>query len=83
MKNFFKNFALAVFLLVFAVGLFSMFAQTPEKTESISLSQLVTDINDAKIKSVTVTDGTLNIVYNDDKKRSRKKKSILRSLKPW
>lgn len=68
MKNFFKNFALAVFLLVFAVGLFSMFAQTPEKTESISLSQLVTDINDAKIKSVTVTDGTLNIVYNDDKK---------------
>ncbi len=68
MKNFFKNFALAVFLLVFAVGLFSMFAQPPEKTESISLSQLVTDINDAKIKSVTVTDGTLNIVYNDDKK---------------
>lgn len=73
MKNFFKNFALAVFFLVFMAGLFSLFTQTPEETKQITLSQLVTDINDSKIKSVTVTDGTLEVVYNDDAKATAEK----------
>jgi len=68
MKNFFKNFALAVFFLVFAAGVISLFSQSPEKTKPISLSQLVTDINDSKVKGVTVTDGTLEVTYSDDSK---------------
>lgn len=73
MKNFFKNFALAVFLLVFSMGLFSMFMQNPKEAEKISLSQLVTDINDSKVKSVTVTDTKLEIVYTDDTKKEAEK----------
>jgi len=72
-KNFFKNFALAVFLLIFTVGLFSMLMQPTPKPKEISLSQLVTDINEGKIKNVTVADSTLNIVYNDDTKATAQK----------
>jgi cell division protease FtsH len=73
MKNFFKNFALVVFFLVFVIGLFSMFMRAPEQAKPIPLSQLVTDINQSKVKSVTVTDGTLEIVYTDDTKAKAEK----------
>jgi len=75
MKNFFKNFALAVFFLVFVIGLFSLFSQTPEETKKISLSQLVTEINESKVKNVTVSDGMLEIAYNDDSKAKAEKET--------
>lgn len=75
MKNFFKNFALAIFFLILIAGLFSLFNQPSEKIKQVSLSQLVTEINDSKIKNITVTDGTLEIVYNDDSKAKAEKET--------
>ena len=66
MKSFFKNFALVVFFLLAITGLFALFLQKPETPpKPISLSQLVTDINQSKIKEVKITDNNLAITYND------------------
>ena len=73
MKAFFKNFALVVVFLVGLAGLFSLFSQKNEEPKEISLSQLVSDINESKIKNVAVTDDTLTIVYNDESKAVAKK----------
>lgn len=73
MKSLFKNFALVVIFLVALAGLFSLFSQKPAAPEEISLSQLVADINQSKIKNVAITNDTLTIDYNDDSKATAKK----------
>jgi cell division protease FtsH len=73
MKNFLKNFLLVVVFLAALAGLFSLFAQKPEAPKEIPLSQLVTDINSSKIKSVMVSGDNLQITYNDDSKATAKK----------
>ena len=73
MKSLFKNFALVVIFLVALAGLFSLFSQKPAVPEEISLSQLVADINQSKIKNVAITNDTLAIDYNDDSKATAKK----------
>jgi len=73
MKNLFKNFALLVFLLLVIAGALSLFSQEPEKPKEISLSQLVADVNDSKVKSITASGNNLSIVYGDDSKKTAKK----------
>lgn len=73
MKAFFKNFALVVVFLVGLAGLFSLFSQKNEEPKEITLSQLVSDISESKIKNVAVTNDTLTIVYNDESKAVAKK----------
>jgi cell division protease FtsH len=68
MKNLAKNFVfiLLVFLLFW---LFFSFLPTPFKEEKeVSLTQLVQDINQEKIKQITLTGSNLQIVYQDDSK---------------
>ena len=54
------------FLLVMVIGgaLFYSFFQTNNQLEEVSLSQLVSDINSSKVKSVTVVDNDLEVTYN-------------------
>jgi len=73
MKNFLKNFVLAVFLLAAIAGLFSLLSQKSQPSKEISLTQLVSDINAAKIKNVSVAGDNLTITYNDDSKATAKK----------
>ena len=73
MKVLFKNFALLVVLLVIIAGLFSLSSPKTEAPKPISLSQLVLDINSAKITDVAVTNGNLTIVYNDGHKATAEK----------
>lgn len=75
MKNLFKNFALVVLFLVVIAGIFSLSSTSTETQKQISLSQLVSDINESKVKSVTVTDSTLAITYSDDSKAAAKKET--------
>ena len=75
MNSFLKNFVFAVFLLVAAAGLFSMFSQKEEAPKEISLSQLVADINQGSIKEITATGGSLKIVYENDESATTKKES--------
>jgi cell division protease FtsH len=76
MKSFFKNFALGVFFLLAITGLFALFLQKPgTPPKPISLSQLIADINQSKIKGVAITDNELAITYNDKTQATAEKES--------
>ncbi|MCU0652874.1 MAG: ATP-dependent zinc metalloprotease FtsH [Candidatus Pacebacteria bacterium] len=75
MRNFFKNFA---YVVIFILAVAAIFAFTSPKTETpkqVSLSQLVADINSANVKSVAVTDSSLEITYNDNTKATAEKET--------
>jgi cell division protease FtsH len=59
--------ALVYLLILVAAGalILGVFP-TRESQDEIPLSQLVTDINDGKVKSVTVVDDGLEVTYEDD-----------------
>ncbi|MFZ3073761.1 MAG: ATP-dependent zinc metalloprotease FtsH [Minisyncoccales bacterium] len=80
MTGFFKNFALVVVFLALIAGLFSLSSPKVEDPKQISLSQLVLDINQSKVKDVAVTDNTLTITYNDDTPPATAEKEIDSSL---
>ncbi len=76
-KNLTKNiiFVLLIFLIISAV--FSLFSQPFKKEEKISLTQLVEEINEEKVKEITVSGPELSIIYQDETKaKSRKEPEI-------
>jgi len=75
MKNLAKNF-LFILLIFFAIsGLFALLSQPFEKSSQISLTQTIQDINQNKIKQITVSGNNLQIVYQDDSKAESIKES--------
>ena len=75
MKNLAKNF-LFILLIFFAIsGLFALLSQSSEKSSQISLTQTVQDINQNKIKQITVSGNNLQIVYQDNSKAESVKES--------
>jgi cell division protease FtsH len=63
----FKNFILIIFILLALGAVFSLLYYPAEAPNEISATQLVVDINQDKIKKITVSGDALDIVYNDDK----------------
>jgi len=83
MKFLLKNLAyiLLIFLLISAV--FTLFFNPFEEGEEISLTQLVDDINQDKVKKVTVAGSEIDILYNNDstaKTRKETESSLTESL---
>jgi len=73
MKNLAKNFIFILLIFLVISGVFTLFQQPFEKVKELSLTQLVEEINQEKIKKVVVSGNELQIVYKDDSKaRSRK-----------
>lgn len=71
----FKNFILVILMLLVVGGLFSFLylpAQTPNE---ISTTQLVSEINQNKIKKIVVSGDSLNVTYSDDKTATSMKES--------
>ncbi len=62
----FKNFVLVILILVSIGGIFSLLYYPETQKTEISATQLVADINQDKIKKITVSGSSLEIVYNDD-----------------
>ncbi len=80
MNSFLKNFVFAVFFLVAMAGLFSLFAEKKDAPKEISLSQIVADINQDKIKSILVAGGKLEIVYHENEEKATAKKEADSSI---
>jgi len=83
MKFLLKNlfYILLIFLLISAV--FTLFFSPFEGGEEISLTQLVDDINQDKVKKVTVAGSEIDILYNNDstaKTRKETESSLTESL---
>ena len=73
MKNLAKNFIFILLIFLIISGVFTFFSKPFEKEKEMSLTQLVGEINQGKIKKITVSGNELQIVYLDDSKaRSRK-----------
>ncbi|MBI2054375.1 MAG: ATP-dependent metallopeptidase FtsH/Yme1/Tma family protein [Candidatus Staskawiczbacteria bacterium] len=62
-----KNFISAVLILVALGAIFSLFYIPSGQTNEISATQLVNDINQEKVKKITVAGSQLEIRYADDK----------------
>lgn len=65
MNSFFKNF-LAIILILLVIGaIFSLLYFPAETPNEISATQLVADINQNKVKDITVSGDSLSIIYAD------------------
>ena len=74
MKNLAKNFILILLIFLVISAVFTLFQQPFKKEKELSLTQLVEEINEGKIKKITVSGNELEIIYQDDSKANPEKK---------
>lgn len=75
MKYFTKNFLLTIFIFLAITGVFATLFAPFEKREEISLSKLVSEINEGKVSSIVIESNTLVIALNDGAKQTSRKES--------
>ncbi len=75
MKNLAKNFIFILLIFLAISAIFALFSQPFEKEKELSLTQLVSEINQEKIKKITVSRNELQIVYQDDSKAKSRKET--------
>lgn len=86
MKKLTKNSGFLIATLILILGLFVLYSGPKEKAEDISLSTLVSQINDGKIKELNVNGDNLAITMVDGKTENSIKEteaSITESLKNY
>jgi len=72
MKNLIKNIVFILLIFLIISGVFTLL-QSSEKEKELAITQLIEEINQGKIRKITVTDSELEVLYQDDTKaRSRK-----------
>ena len=73
MKFLAKNFILILIIFLIISGIFALFFNPFEEENEISLTQLVDDVNQEKIKKITIAGSEISIVYfNETEVKSRK-----------
>ena len=75
MKNLLRNFLVILIIFLIVSGLFSTFFKTGEEEKTLSLTQIVSDINQGKIKQITVSGNNLIIDYQDNTKANARKET--------
>ncbi|MBZ9578305.1 ATP-dependent zinc metalloprotease FtsH [Patescibacteria group bacterium] len=77
MKFLFKNFLFILLIFLAISAIFALFFQPVEREKVLSLTQLVKEIEQEKIKRITVSNNELEIIYQDGTKaKSRKEPEI-------
>ncbi|MBU4466830.1 ATP-dependent zinc metalloprotease FtsH [Patescibacteria group bacterium] len=74
MKNLFKNFIVVIFGLFILSALFSLVSQN-KAPEELSLTQLVEEMNQEKVKQIIVEENNLKITFSDDKQALARKET--------
>jgi cell division protease FtsH len=75
MKNLAKNFVFTLLIFLIISGFFTLFSKPFEKEKELSLTQLVEEINQEKIKKIVVAGNELTIIYQDDSKAVSRKEA--------
>ena len=70
-----KNFIFVILILLVIGAIFSLLYFPTETINEISTTQLVSDINDSKVKKIAVSGDSLAITYTDDKTATSMKES--------
>jgi len=68
MRNLLKNFIIVVLIFLVISSIFALFSRPFEEKKELSLTQLVEEINQGKIKEITVSGNNLEIIYQDETK---------------
>jgi len=66
MRDLLKNFLIVVLIFISLSFLFSFFSKFPKPKKSISLSELVFQINEGKVKEISIYGNDLLILFNDE-----------------
>lgn len=69
MDKLLKNIGFVVLFFLLVSTIMILYSGPAQKPSEISLSDLVTEINEEKVKEITVDGNDLNIVLNDDSKQ--------------
>jgi len=86
MKNLLKNITMLLLVFLFISGIFILYSSPEKKPQDISLSTLVTQINNGEIKSISVTGDELSITKTDEspeKTTKEKEAGITETLKNY
>jgi cell division protease FtsH len=86
MQKLFKNIGALLLIFIFISGILILYSTPDTKPEEISLSTLVSEINDGKVKQITVEENQLKVDINDGKKQiatKEKESGITESLKNY
>jgi cell division protease FtsH len=75
MKSLTKNFIFILLIFLVISGIFALFQQPFEKEKELSITQLVKEINEGKIKKITVSGSELSILYLDGGKAHSRKET--------
>jgi cell division protease FtsH len=75
MRNLVKNFIFILLIFLVISGVFTLLYQPREKEKTLSLTQLVEEINQGKIKKIVVADNDLSVIYQDETKAISRKES--------
>jgi len=74
MPKFLPKNILTILLIFLAIaGFFALLASPREKTEVVSLSRLVQEINEEKVSKITIKGNQLEITLQDDEKQKSRK----------
>src|SRR3989344_3465157 len=73
MRNLLKNFVFVVLIFFVIAGVFSFLQQ--EQKNIISITQLVQDVNQGKVKKITVSGNDLAVVLSDNTNAQSKKET--------
>ncbi len=73
MGSLIKNFIFILLIFLIVSGIFAMVYQPFGEEKEIALTQLVEDINQGKVKEITVAGNDMAITYQDDSKAKSKK----------
>ena len=68
MRNLIKNFVAILLIFLVIASIFTLFSKPFEEVKELSLTQLIDDINQGKIKEITVSGNNLEVIYQDDTK---------------
>lgn len=69
MDKVFKNLSVVIFVFLLVSGLLILYSAPAQKPVEISLSDLANEINDSKVKEVSVDGNDLAVVLNDNTKQ--------------
>ncbi|MFQ6049555.1 MAG: ATP-dependent metallopeptidase FtsH/Yme1/Tma family protein [Candidatus Paceibacterales bacterium] len=75
MKNLAKNFILTLLIFLLISAIFSLFSRPFQEIKELSITQLVEDINQEKVKKITASGDELEIIYQDDSKAKSRKET--------
>ncbi len=77
-NNLVKNFVFILLIFLTISGIFALFSSPQELKKEISLTQLARDIQNEKIKAITIfSNSELSIIYQDDEKVISRKEQEL------